>query len=297
MIRRLLAAALLCAGSGAGSGAMAEAPLTSPRPAPRAGGDVEVSADPALPRVLIEVSYRATIRPRPRPRFAPRPAVVRQLASALAVRVSLRPAPRPQNLRRRATVRRAGVRATPQPQPTAARAAAGRLCGVRGIEGQPVQPVPGRIAGCGIGSPVKVTAVDGVVLSQASLMDCTTAKALHRWVKGSVRPAVGRLGGGVRSLRVAAHYSCRTRNNQPGARISEHGKGKAIDISAIRLRNGVDITVLRGWNDPAHKRLLRRLHRDACGPFGTVLGPAADRFHRDHFHFDTARHQGGTYCR
>ena len=33
------------------------------------------------------------------------------------------------------------------------------------------------------------------------------------------------------------------------------------------------------------------------GGFGTVLGPESDQFHQDHFHFDTARHRGGPYCR
>jgi len=30
---------------------------------------------------------------------------------------------------------------------------------------------------------------------------------------------------------------------------------------------------------------------------GTVLGPEANRFHRDHFHFDTAEYRSGPYCR
>jgi hypothetical protein len=42
---------------------------------------------------------------------------------------------------------------------------------------------------------------------------------------------------------------------------------------------------------------MRRMHRGACGPFGTVLGPEADRYHQDHFHFDTARYRSGSYCR
>ncbi|MDX5403468.1 MAG: extensin family protein, partial [Rhodobacterales bacterium] len=25
--------------------------------------------------------------------------------------------------------------------------------------------------------------------------------------------------------------------------------------------------------------------------------PESDRFHRDHFHFDTARHRNGPFCR
>jgi hypothetical protein len=42
---------------------------------------------------------------------------------------------------------------------------------------------------------------------------------------------------------------------------------------------------------------MRRAHKTACGPFGTVLGPNADRYHQDHFHFDTARYRSGSYCR
>jgi hypothetical protein len=173
----------------------------------------------------------------------------------------------------------------------------GSVCGVRTIRGEKLKSIRGKLKGCGVSNPVKITAVDGVGLSQASIMDCTTAKALNSWVKQSVKPTVGRLGGGVDSLRVASHYSCRTRNSKPGAKISEHGKGKAIDISAIRLKNGSLISVLNGWRDPVKGKVLKSLHRSACGPFGTVLGPNADKYHQDHFHFDTARYRGGTYCR
>jgi len=101
----------------------------------------------------------------------------------------------------------------------------------------------------------------------------------------------------VTSLKVAAHYACRTRNSRKGARISEHGKGRAIDIAAFRLDNGDEISVLDDWNSSRKGRILRRLHASACGPFGTVLGPDSDRHHQDHFHFDTARHRNGSYCR
>ena len=104
-------------------------------------------------------------------------------------------------------------------------------------------------------------------------------------------------GGGVAQIKVAAHYSCRTRNNRPGAKISEHGKGKAIDISGFRLRDGTEITVLKDYDSWQFGPALRRMRREACGPFGTVLGPGSDRYHNDHFHFDTARHRGGAYCR
>ena len=88
-------------------------------------------------------------------------------------------------------------------------------------------------------------------------MDCTTAKALDKWVKGAVLPAVGRLGGGVASLQVAAHYACRPRNSVAGAKLSEHGMGHAIDISAINLKNGISLSVLKGWSDAVQGRILR----------------------------------------
>lgn len=172
----------------------------------------------------------------------------------------------------------------------------GSLCGVPGIEGKRISRVPGRITGCGIAEPVRVTAVNGVVLSQPATIDCTTAKALNKWVKNGVRPLVGKKGGGVKSLRVVAHYACRTRNNRKGARISEHGKGRAVDIAAIGLQDGSLLTVLEDWRS-SNRKTMRALHKAACGPFGTVLGPNSDRFHQDHFHFDTARYRSGPYCR
>ena len=173
----------------------------------------------------------------------------------------------------------------------------GSVCGDSAIRGKWVKRIPGRIRGCGIAKPVRVTSVAGVLLRNPPTINCTAAKALKKWVAGSVKPAVGKMGGGVASLRVAAGYSCRTRNNQPGAKISEHGRGNAIDISAINLKNGVALTVLRGWRDSVQGKILKRVHREACGTFGTVLGPKSDRFHQDHFHFDVARHRGGAYCR
>jgi hypothetical protein len=128
-------------------------------------------------------------------------------------------------------------------------------------------------------------------------MDCGTAKALKTWIDEVAKPTLKRKGGGLKTVNVAAHYACRTRNGRPGARISEHGKGRAIDISGVQLRDGSTITVLRGWAKRDTADIMRKLHRGACGPFGTVLGPESDRFHLDHFHFDTARYRSGPYCR
>ncbi|WP_412565176.1 extensin family protein [Thalassobius sp. MITS945101] len=173
----------------------------------------------------------------------------------------------------------------------------GSVCRDRSIRGAEIGPVAGKLTGCGVSEAVRVKEVAGVTLSQPSVMDCDTAMALKTWIDKGLKPAVKRRGGGVAKLKVAAHYSCRTRNSRKGAKISEHGKGKAIDISAIILQNGEVLSVLNDWNKRREGKILKKAHRAACGPFGTVLGPDSDRYHRDHFHFDTARYRSGTYCR
>ncbi|SDI94688.1 extensin family protein [Aliiruegeria lutimaris] len=173
----------------------------------------------------------------------------------------------------------------------------GSICGVNGIKGTVKASFgnPGR--GCGIANPVRVTSIAGVTLSQPATIDCETAKALNNWVENGIKPAIGRKGGGVKELKVAAHYSCRNRNNRSGGRLSEHAKGNAVDISAIRLNNGTELSVASDWRSRKWSKTMREIHRSACGPFGTVLGPNADRYHQDHFHVDTARYRSGSYCR
>ena len=173
----------------------------------------------------------------------------------------------------------------------------GGLCGDPALVGSVSGFQHHEVNGCGVERAVRLEAVHGVRLSQPATLDCPTARALGKWVDRSAKPAVGRLGGGLSGLRVPAHYVCRTRNSQPGARISEHGRGKAIDISALQLKNGSEISVLKDWDRGHEGRILKRVHREACGPFGTVLGPNSDRHHQDHLHFDTAQHRGGPYCR
>ena len=101
----------------------------------------------------------------------------------------------------------------------------------------------------------------------------------------------------MRALHVVGHYACRNRNSAKTGRLSEHAFGRAIDIGTIALNNGRQITVLNGWRKPKEGRILKRAHAAACGTFGTVLGPNANKFHQDHFHFDTARNRSRPYCR
>ncbi|MEC7792666.1 MAG: extensin family protein, partial [Pseudomonadota bacterium] len=258
--------ALVLVGLMAGQ-AWAEVPQSSLRPQLRADGSVSARALPRIPDRPETLGVARQVQPKVAPSLT---------------RV-LRPRKRSDEVeeagRRKQAARRRGA-----------------VCGDLDIQGVEVGAVGGPGA-CGISQAVRVSAVSGVALSTHALMDCTTAKSLKTWVDRGMKPAVRQRGGGVSQIRVVAHYACRTRNNQKGAKLSEHGKGRAVDVAGFTLVDGTKISVLEGWGTRRDGKVLKRMHSAACGPFGTVLGPDANRFHRDHFHFDTARYRSGSYCR
>lgn len=169
----------------------------------------------------------------------------------------------------------------------------GQVCGDPAIQGEIIGAVAGRGA-CGIDDAVRIKSVAGVQIRPQATVDCRTAQALKSWITTGAQPATNNQ---ATSLRVVSHYACRNRNAAASGRLSEHAFGRAIDIAGIGLKDGREITVLTGWNTKRDGETLRRMWQAACGPFGTVLGPNANRFHRDHFHFDTARYRSGSYCR
>lgn len=202
--------------------------------------------------------------------------------SALAIPVALRPQDRPAVIVQQAEAARvARVR--------------GQVCGNPQIQGEELGHVSGSGA-CGIDQAVLVRSVDGVRLSTAGTMDCATAEALQDWVQAVAKPALAETGGGLVGLQIMGTYACRNRNSAASGRLSEHGHGKAIDIGGFNLANGGTITVLNGWGTHSYGSLLRRLHDGACGIFGTILGPEANAYHHNHFHFDTASYRSGSYC-
>lgn len=146
---------------------------------------------------------------------------------------------------------------------------------------------------CGMDHAIRVTAfADGeVALSQRATLACPIIPQIDAWLAEVVQPAAS-LHFGARVVEVrSGSYACRSRNNQRGARMSEHGYGNAVDIHAFRLSDGREVTLVRGWHGrPEEQDFLREVFLGACRHFTTVLGPGADPFHYDHFHFDLARH-------
>jgi hypothetical protein len=265
---------------------------SSPRPLPRPDMVARATApDPSLPAAAI-----VSPRPRSRPVLQPELAAVRVPVAGIILPALARTAPpaRPDALGEVLMV--AAVLAPARPLGTGIIGRKGSVCGDPAIKGRTIPPIRAKLKGCGLTDGVEITSVSGVALSTPVVTDCTTAGSLKAWVEGAVVPAVGRKGGGVEQLTVAASYVCRPRNNQKGNRISEHGKGRAVDISAIVLADGSAISVERDWGKGKPGKILKAIRAAACGPFSTVLGPGSDRFHRDHLHLDTARGRGA-WCR
>lgn len=168
------------------------------------------------------------------------------------------------------------------------------ICGNTEILGRSETPI--NEGACGISNPVRVYAVSGVRLNAQPVLNCRTARTLNEWVVEKAGPISASAGEQLSNLRVVASYACRTRNHQAGAKLSEHAKGNAIDIAEISFASGKSVSVLDDWGKGRDGQMLKAFHEGACGIFGTVLGPESDPFHRDHFHFDTAKHRSA-YCR
>jgi hypothetical protein len=154
--------------------------------------------------------------------------------------------------------------------------------------------------GCFVHNAYEVRSLVGVSFNQKAKMNCGVANEAARWLEAAVQPAADNaFGEKVVGIHVPSAFACRPRNNQRGAKLSEHGMGNALDVSVFVLESGRKVSVLHDWNgDSDSRRFLRQVRASACGPFKTVLGPGSDPHHDDHLHMDLQRHRsGGTYCK
>jgi hypothetical protein len=158
-------------------------------------------------------------------------------------------------------------------------------------------PTIGGQGGCGIAHPVEVSRLGGGVKMQpAATLTCEMAETLARWSKKELVPAArGRYFSGIDTIHQASSYSCRWVKGRKGGTLSEHGKGRALDIAQITLNNGKKIIVKKKafWKF-REKGLLNSVRSDGCDYFTTVLGPGYDADHKDHFHFDIKERRGGS---
>lgn len=164
-----------------------------------------------------------------------------------------------------------------------------------------IAPMP-RLIGPGACGGTDMVQLDAVLLPDrtriemkpAPVVRCEMAESLAAWVRDEAAPRLGASGAALRSVETYDDFECRGRNRVIGAKLSEHGKGNAVDVRAFTLADGRVI----GLTDmTAPKELREAIRASACGRFTTVLGPGADSHHEGHIHLDLApRHNGYRIC-
>lgn len=149
--------------------------------------------------------------------------------------------------------------------------------------------------GCGAIDSVKLLDI-GTPVTNLGAMTCPLARNFAGWVQFAVRPAARKyLDSEVVKVETFGTYSCRNIYGGRSGRLSQHAHANAVDVSAFVLKDGRRITLLDGWNGTGDEQeFLRALHASACKRFGTVLGPAYNAAHHNHFHFDMS---GNGFCR
>ena len=164
-----------------------------------------------------------------------------------------------------------------------------------------IAPMP-RLIGPGACGGRDMVELDAVLLADrtrvevkpAPVLRCEMAESLAAWIREEAAPRVAAIGAVLRSVENYDDFECRARNRVFGAKLSEHGKGNAIDLRSFTLADGRVI----GFTDMAAPKDFRSgLRESACARFTTVLGPGADGHHEGHIHLDIAeRHNGSRIC-
>ncbi len=174
-----------------------------------------------------------------------------------------------------------------------ARAECERLLAPLNLIWQPDSPI-GSPGGCGTPAPIAVSEIAGVRINPPATMNCPFAVALHGWISNALQPAARTdLGTRVTEIRNASAYACRRRNNAKTGKLSEHAKANALDMAAFVFAKKSEVSVTGDWSGVLQSlrlsgrgNFLRHIRKDSCTYFNTVLGPGADRYHKDHFHVD-----------
>lgn len=133
-----------------------------------------------------------------------------------------------------------------------------------------------------------------IEVTPAAILRCQMAESFAAWIRDEASPETDKFDTTLHAVETFGSYECRGRNGVPSAKLSEHGKGNAVDLRALRFAHGhsaelTDVTV--------EKSLREDLRDSACHRFTTVLGPGSDRYHDSHVHLDDlARAHGHRIC-
>jgi hypothetical protein len=164
-----------------------------------------------------------------------------------------------------------------------------RITAIAVVEAVPRLIGPGE---CGGADMVRLKAVvlrnsKQVTIAPAPELRCEMAEAIVTWLRDDVVPEFS--GPALTEVVNFDSYECRGRNRVFGGKLSEHGKGNALDVRAFKLADG---KIIDPTDVHVSHELRDRLRERACVRFSTVLGPGSDGYHESHIHLDLAERQG-----
>lgn len=167
-----------------------------------------------------------------------------------------------------------------------------RLAAMAVFSPKPTLTGPGS---CGGPDLVEIDAVllpDGgrVAVKPKAMLRCDMAESFAAWLRDEAAPRLKPLNSPIRAVVNEDSYECRGRNRVVGGKISEHGRGNAIDVRGFVLADGRKV-VLTDVGEP--KDLREALRDTACHRFTTVLGPGSDAYHEQHIHLDVLERRAG----
>ena len=248
----------------------------------------------ATPLILTIDGLAPLPAPRPRIGGAAAPLIVlppaRPVTDQKALEIVAKPAPRPSQIPTRLPLD--GAQDDEQQPELAALPELPRACldQLRTLR-VTYTPLPNRQfgGGCNLTQAVEVTDFDGIVLSPAGQMTCTTAVATAQWLQTAVVPESRlRLGKTLSGIDHYSTYSCRRR---PSGGLSEHASGNAIDVARFHFTDGNMVSLNPDWRQgsAATRHFLKAIAKASCAFFSVVLTPESDKAHFNHFHFDNGR--------
>lgn len=140
--------------------------------------------------------------------------------------------------------------------------------------------------GCTLENGVKLIRMQAE-LSRPVEITCPLALRLMEFERDVLRPdALQMFGKELRRINHAGGFVCKKMTGN-GARISEHGHGRAIDIWGFALMDETRVSVDQHWRDRGpFGAYLRQVARKACDYFQVVLTPNSDAAHAKHLHMD-----------
>lgn len=148
---------------------------------------------------------------------------------------------------------------------------------------------------CTVGGAVALLAISlpsgKVELPAHPRLACAFGLQFGRWIAETAAPIIAaHAGASLAAIATGTGFVCRNRNGDNADKLSEHGRGNAIDVVGFELTDHRRITIGDAALAGPLAVALKGLRTSACGYFTTVLGPGSNEAHKDHLHFDLGLH-------